>query len=148
MLDKNERQFFSQDHAASVIQTLTGTLHAMGIPLTQTGPNQWSGRGQVASHGIVPKVLVTMAPMQNGFFLDVRAIADIESNSVVLLIVLWLVFFPVAIILGFMAYQDWERRQVQFFQAVWTPLANRMAQPPGPQFGPPGYGGPPAYGAQ
>ena len=84
MLDKNERQFFAQEHAASVIQTITGTLHSMGIPLAQTGPNQWSGRGQVASHGIVPKVLVSMMPVQNGFFLDVRAVADIESNSVIL----------------------------------------------------------------
>ena len=43
---------------------------------------------------------VSMMPVQNGFFLDVRAVADIESNSVILLVVLWLVFFPIAIILA------------------------------------------------
>ncbi|MCK6534728.1 MAG: hypothetical protein L6Q84_17285 [Polyangiaceae bacterium] len=144
MLDKNERQFFAQEHAESVLQTVTGTLHAQGVPLAQTGPNQWAGRGQVPSHGIVPKVLVSMMPVQGGFFLEVRAVADIESNAIVLLIVLWLVFFPVAIILAVMAYQDWERRQLYLFQSVWAPLANRIAAPPGPQFGPPGfgYGGP------
>lgn len=143
MLDKNERQYFSQEHAQSVIQTVSGTLHSAGIALTQTGPNQWTGRGQVASYGVVPKVLVSMMPMQNGFFLDVRIVADLESNAIVILIVLWFVFFPVALILGLMGYQDWERRQVQLFQAVWMPLANRIATPPGPQFGPPpaGYGG-------
>jgi hypothetical protein len=140
MLDKNERQFFSQEHAESVIQTLSGTLLSAGIPLTQTGPNQWAGRGQVASHGVLPKVLVSMMPVQNGFFLDVRVVADFESNSIVIMVVLWFVFFPVAVILAIMAYQDWERRQLQLFQAIWMPLSNRIVAPPGPQFGPPGQG--------
>jgi hypothetical protein len=138
MLDKNERQFFAQEHAASVIQTLGQTLSASGIGLTQTGPNQWSGRGQVASHGMVPKVLVTLAPVQSGFYLEVRVVADFESNALVLLVVLWFVFFPVALILAIMGYQEWERRQVQLFHAIWAPLAGRMAAPPGPTFGPPG----------
>lgn len=140
MLDKNERQFFAQEHAQSVIQTLSGTLLSAGIPLTQTGPNQWSGRGQLASYGMVPKVLVSMMPVQGGFFLEVRVVADFESNALVILIVLWFVFFPVAIIMAVMGYQDWERRQVQLFQAVWMPLSNRIAAPPGPQFGAPGPG--------
>jgi len=144
MLDKNERQFFAERDSQVVYQTLTGTLAAMGIGLTQTGPNQWTGRGQHGSYGIVPKVMVSMLGAQGGFFLEVRVIADLESNAIVILIVLWFVFFPVAVILGFMGYQDWERRQVQIFHAVWSPLAGRIAAPPGPQFGPPGHG----YGAR
>ncbi|MBK7586738.1 MAG: hypothetical protein IPI67_41950 [Myxococcales bacterium] len=64
-----------------------------------------------------------------------RVIADFESNSLVLFIVLWFVFFPIALILALMGYQEWERRQLSLFQAVWTPLGQMIAAPPGPQFG-------------
>ncbi len=139
MLDKNERQYFAQEHANAVIQSLMGTFAAMGVPLAQTGPNQWSGRGSTPNYGVVPKVMVSMMPSGAGFFLDLRVMADIDTNAIVIAIVLWLVFFPAALIVGLMAYQ--ERLQPTFFQAAWAPIAGRIAAPPGPSFGMPGQAG-------
>jgi len=143
MLDKSDRYYLAGQDVASAIATLQGALYSAGIPLAQVGPNQWSGRGQVGSYSMVPKVMVTTLPAQDGFFLDSRITPDFEGNGLVLFIVAWLFFFPVAIILAFMAYQDWQTRQTQLSQLMWAPLAPRIAQPPGQPWGPPAMPGQP-----
>ena len=142
MLDKNERQFFPGQDLAGVIAILQGALYNAGISLQQTAPNQWSGRGNVASWGMVPKVLVSSMPTQDGFFLDVKTTPDIEGGGVVLFIVCWVFFFPLAIILGFLGYQDWQNRQNQLSQLIWAPLGPRIGQPPMQPWGAPMPGGP------
>lgn len=137
MLDKTERQYFPGQDLAGVIGILQGTLYNAGIGLQQTGPNQWSGRGNVASWGMVPKVLVSSMPTQEGFFLDVKTTPDVEGGGVVILIVCWVFFFPLAIILGFLAYQDWQNRQTQLSQLIWPPLGPRIGQPPMQPWGSP-----------
>ncbi len=143
MLDRNERNYFTGQDVQGVVMTLQGALAAQGIYLQPYGPSNWSGRGQAASYGIAPKASLTATPVQGGFFVDLRFSPDFESNSLVLFIVAWLVFFPVAVILAVMAYQDWEVRQRQLFYAVWSPVAGLMAPPPMGMYGmPPGAGQP------
>lgn len=140
MLDKNERNYFPGTDVNGVLGVLGGALAQIGIPLAQFGPTTWSGRGNQVSYGIAPKVSVTVSQMQGGFFLDVRISADFESNALILFVVAWLFFFPAAIILAVLAYQDWEARSRQLFFAVWSPLGPRMGPPPGYQpmpMGPP-----------
>lgn len=146
MLDKNERNYFPGTDVNGILTILGGALGQSGIQLTQFGPNTWSGKGNVVNYGIAPKASVTVTQMQDGFFLDVRMSAEFESNGLILFVFAWLLFFPVAIILAVMAYQDWEARMRQLFYAVWTPLAPRMGPPPGYQPMPMGAPmGPPQY---
>jgi hypothetical protein len=153
VLDKTERQFFAGEDSQSVIAAVQGALYQGGLPLSPTGPNTFAGRGSMASYGMVPKATVSLLPAQGGFFLDVRVAPDFETNSVVILVVAWLFFFPAALILMLMGYQDWQNRQALLFQSIWAPVAHRIAAPPAPTFGagppmaPGGYGPPPAgYG--
>jgi hypothetical protein len=144
MLDKNERNYFPGNDVNGAISILTGALAQSGVPLQQISPNTWTGRGNVVSYGIAPKASVTVSQTQAGFFLDVRMSADFESNALVIFVVSWLFFFPIAIILGVMAYQDWENRMRQLFYVVWSPLGPRMGPPPG--FQPMGPPMPPPFG--
>jgi hypothetical protein len=141
MIDQSQRQYFTGQDVQGVITTVQGTLYSAGIQLQQTGPASWTGRGTAASYGMVPKVLIAALPMQGGFFLDVKVTPDFEGSGIVIFIVSWFVFFPLAIVLGVLAYQDWQRRGQQMLQSIWAPLAPRIAQPPGPQFGPSAWGG-------
>jgi hypothetical protein len=146
MLDKNERNYFPGADVNGTLTLLGGALAQSGIQLAQFGPNTWSGKGSVVNYGIAPKASVTVTQMQDGFFLDVRMSAEFESNALILFVVAWLFFFPIAIILAVMAYQDWEARMRQLFYAVWGPLAPRMGPPPGYQPMPMGAPmGPPQY---
>jgi hypothetical protein len=134
MLDRNDRQYFTGQDVQSVLSSLQSTLHASGIQLMPTGPSSWSGRGTLAVWSMVPKIQVSVMPVQGGFFLDLRISPDFEGNGIVLFVVSWFFFFPVAIVLAVLAYQDWQNRQTALFNALWAPLASRMAPPPGPQW--------------
>ena len=144
MIDRNEQRYFGGQDVASVIQLIQGALYQSGIQLQQTGPNTWSGRSQQSSYGLTPKVALTTMPAQNGFTVDARVAADFETNAIIILVVAWVLFFPLAIILGILGYQDWQTRQNQLLAAIWAPVQHRMLAPPAPRYGPPGPG---QYGA-
>jgi hypothetical protein len=136
MLDRNERQFFTGADPASIVNAIGASLSQAGIYLQPSGFNAWAGRAQNASYGFVPKVMVSAQPIPNGFFLDIRVTPDFDTNGIVIFVVAWLFFFPVAIILAVLGYQDWQNRQQQLFAAIWGPVANRIAPPPAPVWGP------------
>jgi hypothetical protein len=150
VFDKTDRQFFSGQDVQSVVGTIQQALHAQGIPSQQTGPTTWAGRGVNPAWGLVPKVSIMAAPSPQGFYVDIRVLADIEGSGIVGFIVAWFLFFPVAIILGYMAYQDFTQRRDYLIHSLWSPVGHLIVAPnyPSPQFGnqAPGYPpqGPPA----
>jgi len=141
MLDKNDRRYLRGSDPTAIVGSIQGVVYQLGIQLQQTGPNMWVGRGTQASYGMAPKVAVTVTPFPEGFCVDVAVSPDFESNSIVILVVAWLFFFPVAVILAVLGYQDWERRAQWLQSAIWTPLAHLMMAPPAPAFAP--YAAPP-----
>jgi hypothetical protein len=148
MIDKNERQYFPGQDVQGVIQTIQGALYHMGIPTQQTGPSQWGGRAAQASYGLAPKVQLAVAPAQGGFFVDARVSADFETNGLIIFVVLWFLFFPAAIVIGVLAYQDFSNRTQHLHQAIWAPVMQRMtpavappAMHPPAAAPPPGWGG-------
>lgn len=149
MFDKTERQFFAGQDVNGAILTLQQVLYANGIPLQQTGPTTWAGRGTMPAYGLVPRVSVVASPTPQGFSLDLRITADTEGSGIVIGIVLWFFFFPAAIILGYMAYQDFQQRQVLLMHSMWGPLSHLFVAPNfGPMFGgqaAPGGPPPPQY---
>jgi hypothetical protein len=148
MLDKADRRYLRASDPAAIVGGIQGAIYQHGIQLQQTGPNMWVGRGTQASYGMVPRVAVTVTPIQDSVCVDVRISADFETNGIVVLVVAWLFFFPVAIILGVLGYQEWERRAMWTMSAIWTPLMPQMINPPAPTWGPPGVapGAPPGPG--
>lgn len=136
MLDKADQRHFAGTDVSSVVGSIQSTLHQNGILLQQTAPNVWTGSGTQSSWSIKPRVTVTVMQMPSGFGVDLRVSADFESNGIVLFVVAWVFFFPIAILLAVLGYQDWERRSVYLIQSVWAPLAAKMIAPPAPQWGP------------
>ncbi len=136
MFDKTERQFFAGQDVYGVIQTMQQVLYANGIALQQNGPNTWAGRGTTPSYGLVPRVSLFAQPTPQGFSLDVRITADTEGSGIAIAIVLWFFFFPAAIILGYMAWQDFQQRQALLMQSMWGPVSHLFVAPNfGPVFG-------------
>ncbi len=155
MLDKADRRYLRSADPAAIVGSIQGAVYQYGIQLQQTGPNIWVGRGNQPSYSMVPKVAVTISPIQDGLCVDVRVSPDFESNGIILFAVAWIFFFPVAVILAILGYQDWERRATWTMSTIWTPLSPQMISPPAPawgaQMGPPpaapgGYGGGPGQG--
>jgi hypothetical protein len=132
VLEKNERWFFTGD-PQPLIGRVTATLAQYGLFLQQVGPNGWGARAQGASWGLVPKANVAVLPAQGGFFVDLRLSADFETNGIIIFVLLWVFFFPAAIVVGLLAYQDLSNRQTTLVQAVWAGLGSLPgAAAPGP----------------
>lgn len=137
MFDKTDRQFFSGQDVQGVVGTIQQALHAQGIPTQQTGPTTWAGRGTVPAWGLVPKVAISVAPSPQGFYVDIRVLADVEGSGIVGFILAWIFFFPVAILLGYMAYQDFTQRRDYLIHSLWSPVGHLIIAPnyASPQFG-------------
>lgn len=147
MIEKFERQYFSGGDTHGVVQSIQHTLYQNGIQVAQTAPNSWSGRAGQVSYGLRLKATLTVHPAPNGFMIDLRIGSDIETNGIILLVVLWLVFFPAALVIALLAYQDVSGRQTRLAQAAWGPVANRMMAPPNMGYYPQQMGAPPGPGA-
>ncbi len=148
MLDKIDRRYFAGSDVAGLAATIQVTLYQHGIHFQQTAPNSWSGRGTHGAYSMVPKVGVTISQAQDAMMVDIRISPDIDTNGLIILVVAWIFFFPIALVLGILGYQDWERRSAELMNATWAPLAPKMIAPPAPVWGPPPVGAAPpgAYG--
>jgi hypothetical protein len=134
VFEKTERRFFAGQDVAGVVGTIQQTLYAAGMPSHQTGPSNWKARGQVPTWGLVPQVSIYAAPSPQGFYPDVQVSADVEGSGIAVFVVMWLVFFPVAIVLGYMAYSDFTTRIPQIHASIWAPLQHLFVAP---NFAPP-----------
>jgi hypothetical protein len=141
MIDKSERRYFSGNDVYGVVGAVRDTLYRFGIPLDQTGPAQWSGTSSKTSWGTRQKAIVRAEQTPNGFSLDVRFTVDLDSSGILILILCWFFFFPAAIVLCVLAYQDVSRAEQDMLGAVWHPLQHAMIAPNfAPPFGPPAPG--------
>ena len=126
MFDKTDRWYFPGD-VQPVLTSAMSTLAGSGFSLQPYGPSTWSGRA-AASWGLLPQVTLTLIPAQAGGFLEIRQSAEVDTNGVILIAVFALFFFPIALILGVLAYQDLQNRQTQLLRAIWGPIAGAAGQ--------------------
>jgi hypothetical protein len=145
VFDKTERKFFAGKDVDATMRVIRQALVPAAIDLQQVSSTQWRGRGTIPVYGLVPVVTVFAAPTPQGYYLDLRISADIEGSGIAIAIILWFVFFPITIVLGYLAYSDYTLRQNQLFQAIWTPIQHTFVEPNfAPAFSPPQDGFPPS----
>lgn len=145
MFEKTERKFFAGTDVDATVRVIYQALLPAALQLQQISPTQWKARGTIPVYGVVPVVSVTAAPTPEGFYLDVNVSGDVEGSGIAIVIILWFVFFPVALVLGYLAYSDYNLRQMQLFQAMWAPIQHSFIAPNfAPAFSPSQGGSPPA----
>ena len=129
MFDKTERAFFAGSDVSAIVTPLQRALDGAEISTQQTGPATWSGKSHRAAWSLSPRVSVTAAPTPKGFMLEVRISADVESGGAIGMVVCWFFCFPVAILLGVLAHQEFTRRQAELFQTMYGQLRHKMIEP-------------------
>lgn len=137
-MDKSYQQYFRGVDMRAVLEALWGGLQQHGVLVHQTGPSSYVGKGGPVSWGMVPKVTITATPTQDGFTLDTRISPDFDTNGLIVFVVLWLFFFPAAIIIGVLAWQDFQKRQNALMQGMWQPVGHFMARAQPHELGRPG----------
>jgi hypothetical protein len=145
MFDVTEYRVIPAD-PKSLEGTLPGVAYnAAGMQLQATMPLVWQGKGQAGSYGFQPSIVVRAAPTQGGTSVEIRLGAEIESSWIAIYIVMVLLFWPIALILGYMGYDEFQKKRTMMFQGIWQNLGGPQQQPSGYGVGAP-PGGPPAGG--
>jgi hypothetical protein len=142
------RQFFAGKDFDTVLGALLHGLHSQEISMAQTQSTMWLGQGMVASWGVTPRVSLSIVPSPSGFYVDIRISAQPEGSAVALLVVSWMFCFPLTILFGYLAYQDFTERRNQLLHTLWSSVSHLAIAPNyfPPQLGnaPPGvFQGPP-----
>jgi hypothetical protein len=146
MFNKKDRVFVTRVDPNTLMQTLQGTLAQLGYQPAGPAGVGYMCVGAPLGYGVIPKVLVNVMPAQfpsgqGGHVIDVDVRSDIDQSSLIIAIVLAFFFFPIAAILAFVAYQNFEQHATYVVTAVRNSVGPYMAAPPA---GPMPYPYPPA----
>jgi hypothetical protein len=143
VLDKTDQKFFAGADVGPVVQAIQGGLYQRGIATQQVAPTLWSGQATDARWAMLPRATLSSYPAPGGFVVQANVSAEFQTNGLILFVVLWFFFFPAAVIVAVLAYQEWQKRQSELLFALWGPVAQRIAAPMppyGPLVPPPGAG--------
>ncbi len=103
---------------------------ATGAALVQVGPTMWSGRSMAKSWGITPTVLLNAAAAQGGTGVQITIGAELDTTGWVLFILAAVFFWPAAVLIGFLAYDDFNKRRQYALQVFWSQLGAPAAPSP------------------
>ena len=144
MFDRHDRQFVKGTDPSPVIAAISGVLAPRGYQLMQVGPATWQGRGPTDG-GLANQVTITCMPQGDGQWVEIHQSSTLDGTNVLIFIVLVVVFWPAAAVLGYLAWQGVQTRQGANNHALYHAMGPMLAGTPGGAFGPPM--GPPAAGA-
>jgi hypothetical protein len=101
--------------------------HVTGSALAQVGPTAWAGRSLARSWNITQTITVQTMPAPGGTGVQITTGAEVDQTGMVLFIVAAVLLWPVAVIVGFLAYDDFNKRRQYALQMIWSQLGAPMA---------------------
>jgi hypothetical protein len=145
MFSKKERLMVGNVDPNTLLQNVHNTMQQQAIvPIAPAAGGGFLGMGQNAGYGVKPKVSVSVFPGPGGHAVDINVVAEFDQSSYVVVILLFVFFWPIAALLIFLAYQAFEQRATYAINALRASLGPyAMAAPapalPGPQYPPQGH---------
>ncbi|HEY1695738.1 MAG TPA: hypothetical protein VGG39_26400 [Polyangiaceae bacterium] len=105
---------------------------ATGAGLVQVGPAAWSGRGPASNFRMAPLVMVQAMPAPGGTAVQITIGAEVDTTGWILFVVCCVFFWPAAALIGFLGYDDFNKRRQYALQVFWSQLGAPPMQPPMP----------------
>ena len=121
--------------------------HATSAALVPVAPQAWTGKTMTRSYGLATTVSTRVMAVSGGTSVEVTVGAELDTSSIVILVVLLVLFWPVALVLGYLGYDDFTKRRAYAMHMVWQNLAAAAGTQPSmygvnaPPRGPAGFGG-------
>lgn len=106
MFTRTDSFFIATTDTQGVIQALSQALVARGMAPPQANAGWLATRGSPVGNGVTPSVIVQLFPAQGG--MQVNAQVKAELDNMVVLIICFLFFWPLALYFGYMAYQSFQ----------------------------------------
>jgi hypothetical protein len=128
MFEQSDYRVLPRGTAPTALPAAVGQV--TGAMLMPMGPASWSGRGMAKAWNITQLVTVETVPTPDGTGVRITIGAEVDSTGWVLFILAAVFMWPAAVIIGFLAYDDFNKKRLATLQMIWAQVG--AAMPPGP----------------
>jgi hypothetical protein len=129
MFEASAARIFATD-AAQVVHFLPQAVYeASATQLAQTQPYFWQGRSYGSVWGMHAEVTVRTMTTPDGTSVHVTVGAQVDQNALIALILIFFFFFPVALVLTLLGYNDFTARRVMVIEGIFSRLSAATGKP-------------------
>ncbi len=144
MFDKREVLVYHNVDPAAVMPRIIDLWTQAGFFVTQMSPLQIYGECAADEMGIKPKFNLVLNPQGETTIFDLTVSGKITDTGILVLVLLGILFWPVALILGLVSYMKFEDREKGLSFYFWGMMNSITDQTGTPPYGPPpGFQQPP-----
>jgi len=144
MFETSATRIFATD-ASQVVPLLPQAVYeSAAVQLAQVQPAYWHGRSVGSVWGMQAEVTIRTMTTPDGTNVHVTVGAQLEQNALIIIVLLGLFFFPGAIILALIAYNDFTSRRTMVLESIFGRISAATGKPAmAVGFGPPAPYAPP-----
>jgi hypothetical protein len=129
MFEASAARIFATD-AAQVAGLLPQAVYeASSAQVAQMQPYFWQGRSYGSVWGMQAEVAVRTMTTPDGTSVHVTVGAQIEQNALIVFILMCFFFFPAALIIGLLAYNDFTSRRFVVMEGVFARISAATGKP-------------------
>lgn len=129
MFEASSARIYATD-AAQVAQLLPQAVYeSSAVQLAQTQPYFWQGRSVGSVWGMQAELTVRTMTTPDGTSVHVTVGAQVEQNSLIVFVLLCFFFFPAALVLGLLAYNDFTSRRLVVMESVFSRISAATGKP-------------------
>jgi hypothetical protein len=129
MFEISAARSFATDGAQVQNALPQAVYEASAAQMVQMQPGYWQGRSVGSVWGMQAEVTVHTMATPQGAQVHVTVGAEVAQNPLIVIALLCFFFFPAAILLGIVAYNDFSSRRLVVMEGVFARLATATGTP-------------------
>jgi hypothetical protein len=130
MFEASAARIFATE-AAQVAQLLPQAIYeSSSVQLAQMQPYFWQGRSQGHVWGMHAELTVRTMTTADGTNVAVTVGAQLEQNALIVFVLSCFFFFPMALVLGLLAYNDFTSRRFVLMESIFARISAATGKPP------------------
>ena len=122
MFDVTERMAYAGVKAQDLANKIAEYWTSQGLYVTYKTQNYVSGEAYGEEMGVRTQFVVNIYPDGDKTIVDLKLIGEVPSNSLVLAVIIFIFIWPLAVLLGFLAYDKFTKRAKYYSYYLWDHL--------------------------
>ena len=143
MFDISERMVYTGVKMQDISNKISEYWTSQGFYVSHQTQNYVGGEAYTEEMGVKTQFAINIYPEGDKTHVDLRMNGNVSSNSLILLVICLVFIWPVALILGFLAYDKFDKRAKYLSYYFWDHLNRAVGTNGTPAYAPTGPPPPP-----
>lgn len=122
MFDISERMVYTGVKMQDISNEISEYWTSQGFSVSFKAKNYVGGEAYAEEMGVKTQFAVNLYPDGDKTYVDLKLIGNVSSNSLILLVICLVFIWPVALLLGFLAYDKFSKRAKYVSYYMWDHL--------------------------